>query len=143
MKENINALDEISKGATMGIDALNDILGKVEDKKFKEVLEKQKAEYTNIEEKIEKLYPKYNDDDEPHKTNVMNKMMTWYGIEMRTMNDTSNSKLAELLIKGTNMGIIEGKRILNQKEIANDVRDIVDEFVSYQEKCVEVLKKYL
>ena len=40
----------------------------------------------------------------------MNKMMTWYGIQMRTMNEKSNSKISELLKQGTNMGIIEGRR---------------------------------
>ena len=45
----------------------------------------------------------------------MNKVMTWYGIEMKTMFDKSNSKIAELLLQGTNMGIIEGRKLLNNK----------------------------
>ena len=35
MKENINALDEIHKGACMGVDALSFVLDKVEDQDFK------------------------------------------------------------------------------------------------------------
>ena len=34
MNEDINALDEINKGACMGMDAIDDILDKVEDKKL-------------------------------------------------------------------------------------------------------------
>lgn len=50
-------------------------------------------------------------------------MMTWYGIQMKTMNDDSTSKLSELLMQGTNMGIIEGRRLLNQNEnAATDVK---------------------
>lgn len=38
MKENINVLDEINKGACMGIDAISYIIDKVKDKKFKNYL---------------------------------------------------------------------------------------------------------
>lgn len=34
MNEDINALDEINKGCSMGVDVINYILDKVEDNKF-------------------------------------------------------------------------------------------------------------
>ena len=141
-EENINALDEIHKGAYMGMDALNFVLEKVDDKSFEEVLKKQYDDYKNIAEIIEKVYPKYNN-GEPHKTSTMNKVMTWYGVEMKTMTDRSNSKIAELLLNGTNMGIIEGRKILNKKKIDQEVESLVSNYVTMQEKCIEVLKNYL
>ncbi len=143
MEENINALDEISKGSSMGQEALHFVLDKVEDEKFKEVLEKQYNDYKDISKRIEEVYQKYNSTDEPHKVGVMTKAMTWYGVEMKTLTDHSNSKIAELLLQGTNMGIIEGRRIYNKKEIDKEVSNIVKEYVSMQERCVEVLKEYL
>ena len=143
MKENINALDEINKGATMGMDAITYVQDKVEDPNFKEVLNKQYKDYETISEKIKNIYKKYNSEDKPHETNSMNKMMTWSGINMKTMNDHSTSKLAELLLQGTNMGIIEGRRIYNKKEIDSEVSDIVKEYVDMQERCVEKLKEFL
>ena len=62
---------------------------------------------------------------------------------MKTFNDNSNSKIAELLLQGTNMGIIEGRRILNNKELDKEVTKISYEYVRMQEESVEVLKKYL
>ena len=74
----------------------------------------------------------------------MTKMMTWYGIQMKIMNDDSTSKLSELLMQGTNMGIIEGRRLLNQNEnAATDVKNILNDFVVMQEDSVETFKKYL
>lgn len=143
MKENINALDEINKGATMGIDAIAFILDKVEDEEFKKVLQKEQDKYKVISNKVNEIYPKYNEEDTPHETSAMNKAMTWYGIEMKTFLDKSNSKIAELLIKGTNMGIIEGKKILNNKEINKEVQNIVKEYTTMQENSLEILKKYL
>ena len=74
----------------------------------------------------------------------MNKMMTWYGVEMKTMSDKSNSNISELLMNGTNMGIIEGRRLLNQnKQLAPDVEKILDDFVTMQEDSIEKLKTFL
>ncbi len=140
--ENINVLDEIHKGACMGQDAIHFTLDKVEDEKLKGVLKKQYSDYEEIAQRIEEIYPEYNN-GEPHKTGAMTKTMTWYGIEMKTLTDKSNSKIAELLLQGVNMGIIEGRKILNQKEMDQKVRDIVDKYVTMQETSVEVLKEYL
>ena len=141
-KEDINALDEIHKGAYMGMDAINFVLDKVEDSELKKELQKEYEEYKKIAKRVEEVYPKYNE-GEPHKTTMMNKAMTWYGIEMKTMSDKSNSKIAELLLQGVNMGIIEGRKILNKKNIDKEVNDIISKYVTMQEESVEALKKYL
>ena len=143
MKENnINVLDEISKGCSMGENALKDIMEKAENNDFKNLLMKHLEQYETISKKIEDLYNNYSG-DEPHELNVMEKTMTWYGIQMRTMTDSSTSKLAELLMQGNNMGIIEGRKLLNNKEMSKDIEKVADEFVKMQEKAVEELKKYL
>ena len=73
----------------------------------------------------------------------MNKAMTWSGIQMRTMTDGSDSKLAELLLQGLNMGIIEGRRLLNNKDEDPKVKDIMKEYVDVQEEYVEKIKNFL
>lgn len=141
-KNEVNVLDELNKGACMGRDAIHFILDKVEDEALKTELNNQYQKYKEISDKISKLYPEYSE-KEPHKTNAMNKAMTWYGIEMKTMTDDSTSKIAELLLQGTNMGIIEGRRLLNHKETDSQVHSIVQEYVDMQENAVEKLKTFL
>lgn len=141
-ENNINALDEIHKGSCMGIDALNFVIDKTEAKEFRNVLEVEKDKYEKIKKQIEEIYPDYSD-AEPHKTSLMNKAMTWYGIEMKTMTEHGNSKLAELLIQGTSMGIVEGRKILNHKDLDNRIKKIIDEYVTMQQDSIEILKKYL
>ena len=140
--EDINALDEIHKGACMGMDALSYILEKVKDDKFKEELQKEYKDYKTIAERIEKIYPKYNE-GEPHKTGVMTKAMTWSETQMKAMSDDSDSHMAELLLNGVNMGIIEGRRILNKKNLNDEVSKIVSLYVTMQEESTEKLKHYL
>jgi len=140
--EDINALDEIHKGACMGVDAISFILDKVEDDDLKQELEREYNDYKDIAKKVEDIYPKYNE-GKPHETSVINKAMTSFGIDMKTMNDKSNSKIAETLLNGVNMGIIEGRKILNKKKINKEVENIVSTYVNMQEESVETLKNYL
>ena len=141
--KNLNILDEVNKGATMGMDAISYVSEKVTDDKFKNVLDTEYNKYQKISERVNYLYSNYTD-KEPHETNAMNKMMTWYGIQMKTMTDDTTSKLSELLMQGTNMGIIEGRRLINQNPDADrDVKGVLDDFVTMQEDSVETLKKYL
>ena len=141
--QNLNILDEVNKGATMGMDAISYVSEKVVDDDFKEVLDTEYNKYKDISNRVNNLYDNYSS-KEPHETNAMNKMMTWYGIQMKTMVDDSTSKLSELLMQGTNMGIIEGRRLLNQNQnIEPDVKNILNDFVVIQEDSVETLKKYL
>lgn len=141
--QNLNILDEVNKGATMGMDAISLVSKKVQDNEFKEVLDIEYDKYREISNRVNKLYDNYTS-KEPHETNALNKMMTWYGIQMRTMADDTTSKLSELLMQGTNMGIIEGRRLLNENPDAEkNVKSILNDFVSMQEDSVETLKKYL
>ena len=120
----INVLDELCKGACMGKDAIHFILDKVKDDALKDELNNQYKHYDLIYNKIKELYPEYSE-KEPHETNAMNKVMTWYGIEMKTFADDSTSKIAELLLQGTNMGIIEGRKLLNHKQTDENVNALV------------------
>ena len=126
----------------MGRDAIHFIMDKVTDDDLKKELNRQYHKYKVISDEINEIYPEYNE-GEPHKTSTMNKIMTWYGIEMKTLIDESTSKIAELLMQGTNMGIIEGRKILNEKKLNREVRDIISKYVRMQEESVEILKKYL
>ena len=138
----VNVLDELNKGACMGKDAIHFILDKVKDEKLREELNNQYKGYEKISNKIKELYSEYND-DKPHETNAVNKVMTWNSINMKILTDDSTSKIAELLVQGTNMGIIEGRKLLNHKPVDSEVHSIAEEYVSMQEKAVENLKKFL
>ena len=116
-----NVLDELNKGACMGKDAIHFILDKVKDDNLKNELNNQYEKYSEISNKINEIYPEYSEKD-PHKTNAMNKAMTWYGIEMKTLMDNSTSKIAELLLQGTNMGIIEGRNTCISSRIRRNAR---------------------
>ena len=142
MENNINILDELNKGCCMGVDALKIILEKVNENDFRELLENQVKEYLSFSNKINQLYKEYTK-DEIHETSKMEKVMTWYGIQKDTILDDGISNLSDMLIRGTTMGIIEGRKILNNKKMDKEVQNICSDYVKMQEEYIEKLKKYL
>lgn len=142
MEEKVNILDELNKGACMGINAIKYIIPKSDDKKFKKELDREEKNYQIISDKINRIYAKYSE-EYPHETSKLEEAMTWFGIELRTIVDTSTSKLAELMLQGTNMGIIEGRKLLNHKNTNKEIEDLISEYVRMQEEAVENLKQFL
>lgn len=141
MKE-FEILKEINQNAKMGMDSLSTVLKKSQDTKFKDLLNTQHNEYQNIYDRTQELLVKNNLQMED--TPTMQKAMSWMGIQLNTVNDTSNSKLSELLIQGNDMGIIKGTKLLNNHSfLDSEIKNILSDFVRLQEKNINDLKKYL
>ena len=142
MDKNLEVLKEVCKGVKMGMEAISYVSDKVEDENFKNTLNHEYSMYNNILDKVDDAYSNYN--EIPGETSLKDKAMLWYGVQVNTIKDNSTSKLAELLVQGTNMGIIEGRRLLNHnKGLDTDVDKLLNDFVDFQEQSVEKLKKYL
>ena len=143
-KNDLNVLDEVNKGATMGMDAIEFVEKKVGDENFRSVLNSEYAKYQEISDRANTLYDKFQTEKEPHETSAMNKIMTWWGVQMKVMSDQSNSNISELLLNGTNMGVIEGRRLINQNpHIDADIHTLLCDFVKMQEQSYEELKNFL
>lgn len=140
--QEIEILKEINKDAKMGIDSITLVNEKVQDKKFRKLLDSQHNEYQNIFDRTQELLVQENE----HKKDVpsMQKAMAWTGIQMNTMNDKSNSKLSELLIQGNDMGVIKGTKLLNESSFTTpEIENLLSDFVRLQEKNIDDLKKFL
>lgn len=144
-QENLKILKELHKGAKMGMDAISFVSDKISEgeKEFRDNLSFQYTQYGQILDSINKKYENYG--EIPEETHMMNAAMGWAGVQMNTINDKSNSHIADMLIQGTTMGIIEGRKLLNhsQDKIDEDVKNILNAFVVFQENNVEQLKKFL
>ena len=140
--QEIEILKEISKDAKMGMDSLTMVTKKVQDEKFKRLLDEQHNEYQNIFDRTQELLVKHDENIED--VPPMQKMMAWTGIQMNTMNDKSNSQLSELLIQGNDMGVVKGTKLLNNTEfITPEIQNLLSDFVRLQEKNIDDLKQYL
>ena len=139
---NLKVLKELGKGAKMGTDAISFVSKKVSDEGFQNELSFQYNQYDDILNRVNNIYKRY--DLVPVHTDIKKEFMNWMGIQMNTMEDKSNSKISELLIQGNTMGIIEGRRLLNNNpSIDPEIKQTLDDFVKLQENTVEKLKIYL
>lgn len=135
-------LNEINTGIKMGMDSISNVSEKVQDENLKKDLKFQYDKYNDILNKVNSELTKY--DDFPKELNPTQKAMGWMSIEWKTMDDKSSSNIAEMMIQGTNMGIIKGVKLLNNNPNTDiQIKNILNEFINFQENTVEQLKKYL
>ncbi len=142
-EKNLKILKEIHKATKMGMDSISFVSEKLDDNKLKDNLSFQYTQYGQVMDRVNKLYENYG--EIPEDKNVMNTIMGWTGVQMNTLKDKTPSHIAEIMIEGTTMGIIEGRKLLNNEaeQASKDVRDLLNNFVTFQENNVEQLKKFL
>ena len=140
--KNAKILDEVHKGLVMGMESISVIQSKVGDRNFRDDLNMQYNEYGKVLDKINNRLSV--SDVTPTDTNVGEKVMGWATLQLNTLMDKSNSQISQMLIRGNTMGIIEGRKLLNQNPDAdNEVKNVLNKFIKFQENTVEQLKKYL
>lgn len=138
----IEILKEINKGSKYGINGINLTLQKAVDSNFKNVLVEQKSEYENIYKRSKTLLELK--DQKSENLDPLEKAMSWMAIQMSTLTNASNSKLAEILIQGNDMGIIKGQKLLNSPHVKDSTtKNIIKDFITLQQENIEGLKKYL
>lgn len=144
MDDNINLtiLNEIGKATRMGLSSISFVSEKIEDEKMKEDLSTQYANYGKVLDKVNTQFEKYG--EIPDKEPMKDKMMTWTGVQMNTLTDKSNSHIAELMIQGNLIGIIESQKLLNHSpEMEQEVKDILNDFINLQNNNIDKMKEYL
>ena len=140
--DDLKILNELHKGITMGMSAIEDVSEKVSEPNFKDELSFQ---YNRYRDSLDKVDAKFEEAGKiPDDVELNTKMMSWMGIQMNTIKDKSNSQISELLIQGNDMGIIKGVKLLNQNpQATQEVKNILDGFIRLQENNIERLKKFL
>jgi len=143
--ENKELLEYIYKIVDMGsnscIKLLKDLKGK--DNKIIDVIEDIKKEYLSFETDIKKLVKK--EKIELDINNFMAKMGSSMEMKMEVMMDNSDSKIADMLIRGTTMGVIETEKYIKKFEDKADkkILELARDLLEFQNNSVEKLKEYL
>ena len=136
-------LVSIYKNARIALQSIADIIGEAHEESMKEEL---RYEHDGYEDFIAKLsaYMKETGVEEKN-INVFQKAFMFTSIKMNTLTDDSKSHIAELMIKGTVMGITELTELINSdgKNIGEKVRAFAEELRDIEECYEERLKKLL
>lgn len=145
MDDTQELLTYLYQDADMALNTLTLLINKInkKDNKIKKTVEGLIKGYENYLVKI-KSYMKENNYEIQAKP-LISKMGAYMGINMEVMKDNSDSRMADMLIQGLNMGVINvTKKIDTYKgDVPKEVLSLAKEFKKFQEEGVEFLKKYL
>lgn len=141
-KDEIEVLKEIQKNTEMAMKSIDTISQKVYDDGLALQLSRQALKYSAIHNKaVDRLL---EERAMPVPVNNVQDMMLVSGLNMNMMLDTSTSHIAELMIQGTNKGLTNMWKSLNHhSELGGQSMEIAKEFMDFEIKNIEILKKYL
>lgn len=135
-------LDEIYKSVTMGSDSVTTIISKTNDAALRQTLTAQLDGYQNFvgitRGKLTERRLKVKE------SGVLAKIPAEMSINMTTMIDNSNTKIAEMMINGSTMGVIEIKRQMRKsKGAADDCMTLASDYVAFEEDNINKMKAFL
>lgn len=148
-------LQEIYKGAVMGTEAIQQLLPKVENPSFRSDLQTQYQQYqqtaANAESQLKELSRC------PKELTGREKAMLWGALQGQTMCNKETSHLAEMMIQGSNMGIINLTKVLNSYTVpdgpaengspepleSQKARELAQSTIQAEENNINRLKAYL
>ena len=142
MNANAELLQYITQNTEMGKSSIQQLLDTIDHAEFRKVIESQYREYDEIYDLASNAL------EERHKeakgVNPMAKISSYIMNNVNAMADGSVSSMAEMMMKGSNKGIIEITKHLNDmKEVDPDVRKLAERLLKSEQNNVEQLKKYL
>ena len=140
MSADAEMLNFVYQNSQMGVETLNQLLPMIDNEAFKKRIEAQLKEYKQIHEEAKELLNRHGYDEKG--IGALEKIMTYL---MKTLMDKSSSHIAEMLIQGSNMGIIDAVKRINQyeKEAEKEVTALMKRLLKFEENNVERLKDAL
>lgn len=137
-------LQEIYKSVCMGTDSVTTILGRTKDAALRTELTAQLDGYQNFanitRNKLSALSVTAKE------IGALAKIPAELSIMMGTMTDASPSKIAEMMIGGSTMGVIEMKKRIKQAQsngAEQDAVQIANDVVAFEEENINKMKQFL
>jgi hypothetical protein len=143
MNADAELLNFIYQNSQMGVETMKQLLPMADNEAFKEHLNAELKEYTGIHEKAKDLLNQHGLEEKD--IGALEKVMAYLSIDMKTFVDKSASHMAEMLIRGGTMGIIDCNKRIKQYEgdADKDIVALMKNLLKVEEEHIERLKKML
>lgn len=142
MNGNAELLNFVYQNAQMGVDTIEQLIEIVEDTSLSQQLHKQLGTYEEVRNAARKMLNANGYDEKG--LSALEKIRTYLMINLQTLTDRSTSHIAEMLIIGSNMGVIQTIKKLKQYDAAAvEIIALMDYLRKFEEENIEVLKHYL
>lgn len=142
MSGNAELLNFIYQNSQMGVTTIEQLTGIAEDETFKVHLRSELNEYREINEAARVLLNTNGYDEKG--ISALDKIKTYLMINMQTMMDKTTSHIAEMLILGSNMGIIDATRNIDKyKDVEKDILALMKKLLKFEENNIKTLKTFI
>ncbi len=142
MDQTYKLLQSIVENARTGTDACGQLLKKTEDAKMRDELMLQRQQYEQFAHDAEKAIAGMG--HHPHPKGMAARCSMWMGMEMNTMIDKTSTHIAEMLIEGATMGIVEITKAKNTfTEADAHAQGIASDMIVKQQEAIDRLKVFL
>ena len=142
MNETIQLLQDVVRNARTGEEAIEQLLNKVESQEMRGELDRELHQYRDAARQAESALAAAGGTPEP--VGMLSRAGMWVGTQMNTLTDRSNAHIAEMVIQGATMGIIEMTKARNTYADADPgATGIASRFIVDQNDIIERQKVYL
>ena len=135
-------LGAIYKNAKMGADSIINLLPRVKDDALRSAMTMQLDGYEKYAARAARELEQHG--VEAKEEGLMVRMSARMGMAINTMISASTSHIAEMMIEGSNMGITDMIKLINNYDtIDSEAVRLAREIVGFEEHNIEILKRYL
>ena len=142
MNETVELLRDVVRNARTGQDAVEQLMRKADEGRMRDELIREKEDYAVTRRESEQALANAGGSAEP--AGPLEKAGMWVGLEMETLTDRSDAHIAEIVIQGATMGVIEMTKSLNTYDGADSgARSLASKFVVQQNETIDRQKGFL
>lgn len=140
--QEITVYREVQRNAQMAMKAIDTISDKIYDKELARVISRQSMKYSEFTNKATQQL--LDAKAEPYRSSYFQDLMLKMGIQTNTLLNISTGHIAELMIKGSNNGILELEKILrHNKEAGEPSTQLARQLIDLEEQSIQSLKDFL
>lgn len=141
--DNARLLNFIYQNSQMGVSTITELMDITTDEAFKEQLHAQLKEYRDIHDRAAQMLQANGFNEEG--LSAFEKIRTYLMINFQALSDDSVSHLAEMLIIGSTMGVIDAIRNIRtyQEKVEPDILQLMEYLREFEENNIKRFKAYL
>ena len=138
----IDLLSHVYQTAEMGQDGIRSVIGRSKSPELTQALDRQLGEYRQIQQSAGDMLQARG--VQPDGVGAMAKLSSEVMSTMKTMMDRSATKIAEMMIQGSTMGVTKSLRTIRDCELKDErVRDLADKLLKTEQANIEEMKQFL
>ena len=141
MDSNEAFLQELYKNTTMGADSIVDLIDRAGDPHMRAEMTAELARYREFSARAAELLGERG--LKPEEPGMMAKTGAKLGMAFNTMLDVTTSHIAEMMINGATMGIINIEKQMNSAEPSRETKKLAEEILDFEKSTADNLARFL